>query len=123
MNNYKKLINAAKKAKENSYSPYSNFKVGAAVLSKSGKIYLGTNYENASFSATVCAERNALGAAIANGERAFKAIAICGDKKAFPCGICLQSLIEFGEMDVIIVSEEPEIYKLSSLLPNAFKEF
>jgi homotetrameric cytidine deaminase len=117
------LISKSKLARENSYSPYSGFKVGAALLSKSGQIYTGCNYENASFGAGVCAERVALGTALANGEREFIAVCVCAEKIVSPCGICRQSLAEFGDMDVIFCDLEGnhKIYRLSALLPEAFK--
>lgn len=119
-----KLIIEAKKASLNSYSPYSHFKVGACILSDTGKIYCGTNVENASFGATSCAERNAVFNAVSNGERKFKAICIYNEKELpYPCGICRQVLSEFGcDLDVIICNENlVEEYKLSELLPKDFK--
>ena len=121
MNCYKKLIDAASAAKENSYSPYSKFKVGAALLAKDGTIYCGANIENASFSATVCAERVALYKAVFDGKKDFTALAIAGDSPAFPCGVCLQSLCEFSDMDIIIVGKTTKKYKLSELLTHTFK--
>lgn len=78
MNNWNLLKSAAIKARNSSYSPYSNFKVGAAILTKSGKIYSGTNIENASYGLTICAEKNAIGAAILNGDHDIEAVAVCG---------------------------------------------
>lgn len=94
------LLDAAQAARENSYSPYSKFKVGAAVLTRSGRIYTGTNIENASFGLTVCAERNATFAAIGAGERELVALALVteklpGAKVNSPCGACRQVLAEF----------------------------
>lgn len=122
-----KLIKLATKAKENAYSPYSKFKVGACVLTTKGKTYVGCNVENASFGATNCAERTAIFSAIANGEKTFEAIAIVGSNNnsyAFPCGICRQVLSEFGDLLVIIAKTENDYktYKLSELLPNSFKK-
>ena len=119
----KELIKKAIDVRKNAYSPYSNYKVGAALLSKSGKIYTGANYENASFGAGVCAERIALGNALSNGEREFWAICICGnDANITPCGICRQSLSEFSNIEVICCNNDGDTrsYKLSNLLPNAF---
>lgn len=119
-----KLINEAKRVSLNSYSPYSNFKVGACVLTESGKTYVGTNVENASFGATSCAERNAIFNAVSCGERKFKAICIYNkDTLPYPCGICRQVLCEFKtDLDVIICTENQiKEYKLSELLPNTFK--
>ncbi len=94
------LLDAAQAARENSYSPYSKFKVGAAVLTRSGRIYTGTNIENSSFGLTVCAERNAVFAAVGAGERELVALALVteklpGAKVNSPCGACRQVLAEF----------------------------
>ncbi len=119
------LIDAARAARENAYAPYSNFKVGAAILAKNGKIYTGANFENASFGAGTCAERVALGAALAAGEREFSAIACVGmDASITPCGICRQALAEFGDITVICAGEvlnDRREYLLSELLPFGFK--
>lgn len=123
----KHLMELAKKAKGDSYSPYSNFPVGAAVLTDEGKIYTGANIENASYGASICAERVAIYKAINSGARRISAIAICANKnKAFPCGICRQVMSEFThseDIEVFVEKGESEIeqYKLSQLLPNAFK--
>ncbi len=119
----KELIDAACKARENAYAPYSGYKVGAAVLARSGKIYVGANFENASFGAGTCAERVALGAALAAGERKFLAVACVGEKGITPCGICRQALSEFGELFVITALPDGAVqkeYRLSELLPHAF---
>ncbi len=127
--NTEELLSKAAKALENSYSPYSNFKVGAALLSKRGKVYTGCNIENASFGATNCAERTAFFKAISEGERQFEAIAITAVNKdgkeeaAAPCGICRQVMAEFCGPDFRIVLKqngEIKVYTLSQLLPNAF---
>jgi len=91
------LISLAKKACSNAYAPYSKFNVGAALLTKNGKIFTGSNIENASYGATVCAERVAIFKAVSEGEREFESIAIYtnADKLSFPCGICRQVMIEF----------------------------
>lgn len=120
-----KLIEMARQARENAYAPYSNYRVGAALLAKSGKIYVGCNFENASFGAGICAERVALGAAVAAGEREFEAVACVGaDSKITPCGICRQALSEFGDMSVYCsgpdTDSEVREYTLSELLPHAF---
>jgi cytidine deaminase len=122
------MIGAARSARLNAYSPYSGFRVGACLLGKSGKIYLGCNVESVSFTPTCCAERTALFSAVAAGERAFESIAVAcdGDRPVWPCGVCRQSLMEFSpDMDVIVSGEAGgwEKAKLSDLLPKAFKEF
>ncbi|MBR5473478.1 MAG: cytidine deaminase [Clostridia bacterium] len=112
-----------------SYSPYSNCKVGAALLTKSGKVYTGCNIENASFSATICAERVAFSKAVSEGEKDFEAIAVVGkidnNIKVFtPCGVCRQVMTEFcdGDFKIFVVTGENSFneYTLSQLLPNSF---
>lgn len=119
------LLEKAKEAKKNSYSPYSGFEVGAALLGKSGKIYLGCNIENSAFSPTCCAERAALFSAVSGGEREFLAVAVVGDTKpCMPCGVCRQALAEFCAADFSVITEgsdgEPEFSTLGELLPHAF---
>ncbi len=117
------LIEAARTARENAYAPYSNYKVGAAILASGGKIYTGCNFENASFGAGTCAERVALGAALAAGERDFFALACIGsDENITPCGICRQALSEFGDMKIFCGSVDGKVheYTLSELLPFGF---
>ncbi len=124
---YTQLISAAVKASENSYSPYSGFKVGAALLTQGGKIYCGCNVENSSFSATNCAERTAFFTAVANRERSFEAIAITcsADSYPFPCGVCRQVMAEFCDSDFkIIVAKSTEDYAqftLGEILPHSFE--
>ncbi len=127
----RELIQRAKMARERAYAPYSGFLVGAALLAKSGKVYLGCNVENASYSATNCAERTALFKAISEGEREFLAIAIVGgteDKTVDfcpPCGACRQVLAEFCEEDFRVIlgtEEEAQVCTLAQLLPWAFKK-
>ena len=121
------LTKLAQGIRANSYSPYSGFAVGAALLAESGSVYVGTNCENASYGGTICAERAALTAAITAGERKFTAIAVAaGAHPITPCGICRQLLAEFGDMTVICAAGEGTEYKilsLSALLPDAFTEF
>ena len=124
--NFSSLIEQAKRARLNAFSPYSKFKVGAAVLSKSGKIYSGCNVENASYGLTVCAERNAVAAMVAQGERKIAAIAIVTDLKrpASPCGACRQVIAEFGTQAKIILANlkgKTQILTLSNLLPFRFQ--
>lgn len=125
------LIEKAIEAAEYSYSPYSNYKVGAALITDKGNIYTGANIENASYGATICAERTAVVKAISSGERIIKAIAIfgrSGDQEegdlAYPCGICRQFLNEFksGDIEIIVAKslEEYEEYTLNQLLPESF---
>ena len=123
------LIKLAMQARENSYAPYSDFHVGAALVGKSGKVYLGCNVENAGYSPTNCAERTALFKAVSEGERAFTAIAIVGGKGdtlaefCAPCGVCRQALAEFCDPDFRVVLgriENVRVYTLAELLPFSF---
>ena len=126
----RELIKLALEARKNSYSPYSDFKVGAALLTKSGKVYTGCNIENAAFGPTVCAERTALFKAVSEGEREFVRIAVAGGKNdipdsyAFPCGVCRQVLAEFCGADFEIISavspEDSVSRTLSEMLPDSF---
>ena len=118
-----KLIEKAIVAKQNAYSPYSQYSVGASLLSDKGIIYIGSNFENAAVGAGVCAERVALGSALSAGERLFKAICVCGNSfEITPCGICRQALSEFNDIDVICCNENGESveYRLSEILPKSF---
>lgn len=119
-----KLFALACEAREMAYTPYSNFKVGACLLAEDGRVFKGCNFENASFGATICAERCAVGAAIVAGARKFTAIAVAGtDSAAWPCGVCRQVLNEFSaDMRVICgpANGEFEVVKLSELLPKSF---
>ena len=127
--NFNDLLEVAKKARENAYSPYSKFKVGAAVLSTSGKVYTGCNVENASYGITCCAERTAIFKAVSEGEKGnfIKAIAIVLDAPEFgaPCGACRQVINEFAEPNAIIImgtmNGNYKIECLETLLPYAFK--
>ncbi|NLX01255.1 MAG: cytidine deaminase [Syntrophomonadaceae bacterium] len=119
------LISKAKEARNNAYAPYSGFKVGTALLGKSGTIYTGANVENASYGLTVCAERIAVFKAVTSGEKKFESIAISGSGQGYiyPCGACLQVLAEFSpEMNVIITDEKNSYkeYNLSAMLPQIF---
>ena len=122
----KLLIAEALKVRKNAYAPYSKFKVGAALLGRSGKIYAGCNVENATYGATICAERSAVSKAVTDGERSFKKIAVVADMKepCPPCGICRQILFEFSpNMKVIMVNlkGKTKIIELKKLLPSAFR--
>lgn len=128
--NKKDLFTLAKDAMKSSYAPYSNYNVGAALLTKSGNIYKGCNIENASYSVTNCAERTAIFSAMANGEKEFTAICVVGGKNgeitdyAMPCGVCRQALAEFCDADlkvyVGISEDEIKEFTLGELLPCSF---
>jgi cytidine deaminase len=121
----RQLLKAAKKVREHAYAPHSHFKVGAALLTRSGNIYVGCNVENASFGATTCAERNAIAAMVAAGERELQAIAVYAGVEAptFPCGICRQVIYEFsGDARVIVVdNDNVREVEINNLLPEAFR--
>lgn len=121
----RRLLITAREAQNNAYAPYSAFKVGAALLCEDKRIYRGCNVENASYGATVCAERNAIFAAVADGKRDFKALAVVcsGEDFAFPCGICRQVISELAPKAIIILAnQEGEIreYEIEKLLPDSF---
>lgn len=130
MYNAKELVQQAIEAKSKAMPTYSHFQVGAALLSKSGKVFLGGNIENSSFGLTICAERTAVFSAVLEGEREFEAIAIAGDSEDYisPCGACRQVLMELcgKNLHVYMVNQKGE-YKqtiLDELLPYSFsKEF
>lgn len=123
------LMRLAEEARAYSYTPYSSFAVGAALLTKSGKVYTGCNIENASYTPTICAERTAVFKAVSEGEREFAAIAViggpAGEKGRFcaPCGVCRQVLREFCALDFRILLgsvEKVQAYTLEALLPTSF---
>lgn len=121
-----KLIKAAKEVIKNSYSHHSGFRVGSALLGKSGRIYKGTNVEFDAFSLTVCAERAALFAGIAGGDKIFNAAAIVTSSKEFiyPCGLCRQALVEFNpDMEIILITKGNKIksFILKDIMPDYFK--
>ena len=121
------LIKKARRARERAYAPYSKFKVGAALLAKSGKVYTGANVENAAYGLTVCAERVALFKAVTNGDRKFVKIAVVVDKDGpvAPCGACRQVLSEFASDLRIICANldgKTQRYTLRELLPEAFEK-
>ena len=117
-------------AREKAYTPYSNYKVGACLLAKSGKKYLGCNVENAAYTPTNCAERTAFFKAISEGERGFEAIAIVGGKdgeplslNCTPCGVCRQVMLEFCTKDFKVILGTPDdfkVYTLEQIMPYAF---
>ena len=123
---YEEMIKSAEEASKNSYSPYSKFAVGACILTENDKIYTGCNFENSSFGLTICAERNAIGSAIADGERKIKAIAIYSPNmdNCTPCGACRQVLNEFKSdngIDIIVkIKDGIKVYTLAELLPESF---
>ena len=122
---YRTLVNAARAAAEKTYSPYSHYPVGAAVLTQDGRLFTGCNVENISYGGTICAERTALVKAVSEGYTRFKAIAVvCGKAyDCWPCGICRQFLSEFGvDLDVLVESKDGSIQslKLKELLPRHF---
>jgi len=122
---YDALIEQAKEAMKEAYAPYSGFKVGAALLGKSGRTYAAGNIENAASGAGICAERAALARAVASGEKQFEAVAVVGtsDGPVSPCGLCRQSLIEFGGDVMVIMAGmggEAVMARLADLLPAAF---
>ena len=121
------LIEEAYEAKKNAYVPYSNFPVGAALLTEDGKIYRGCNIENAAYTPTNCAERTAFFKAVSEGERKFRAIAVAGNTGdyLFPCGVCRQVMMEFCDPKtfkvILAVSKEQyDVYTLEELLPQGF---
>lgn len=121
------LVEAAVAVKKNSYSPYSRFKVGAAVLAEDGQIYAGTNIENASFGLTVCAERNAMFKGVCDGQRKFVALAVCTDpvKEEFgtPCGACRQVMLEFMDLDATLLLVALDKKGKTKTLKKKLKDF
>ena len=128
---YRELIRAALRARELSYSPYSNYRVGAALLTESGKVFTGCNIENAAYTPAVCAERTAFFKSVSEGCREFSAIAIAGSpagemsQLSWPCGVCRQVMMEFCDPErfLVIVAISEENYRarrLKELLPEGF---
>ena len=124
-----RLCELAKEAMTHSYSPYSGYKVGAALLCKDGTVYTGCNIENAAYTPTICAERTAIFKAVYDGQRVFAAIAVCGGKDGVitgrfpPCGVCRQVMREFCSDDFKVYLVTPEGYQettLGQLLPESF---
>ena len=124
------LVQRAKEARKNAYTPYSGFAVGAALLCKDGSVYAGCNIENAGFTATCCAERTAFFRAVNGGKRQFSAIAIAGGKAGeeptqfcAPCGVCRQVMAEFcgPEFEILLTDGSAvQVFTLGELLPKAF---
>jgi cytidine deaminase len=123
---YKYLLEMAMNARENAYSPYSNYKVGATLITYNNKIFSGCNIENSSFSPTICAERLAIYKAVSENEKKFKAIAVICDSKDIckPCGVCLQVMNEFFDNSTQIILGNLkglyEIFSINDLLPHPF---
>jgi cytidine deaminase len=128
---YDALVRTAGEARERAYAPYSHFRVGAALLAKNGKVYLGCNVENGAYSPTLCAERAAVGSAIAAGEKpgGFLAIAVVGDQEhpTTPCGVCRQVLFEIAPGCTVVMEPPPEkgtgrlVMTVEELLPEGFR--
>ena len=121
-----KLIELAIKARESAYAPYSGYRVGAALLGKSGKVYLGCNIENASYTPTVCGERVAVFKAVSEGEKEFEAIAVCGGNgdeitgNFPPCGVCRQTMAEFCRDSFTVILDGGEKFTLGEIFPLKF---
>ena len=123
---YRELYEKACDMLPGAYAPFSKFKVGAALLSKSGEVFTGVNVENSSFGATICAERTAFVKAISEGEREFEAIAVVSSEgEAWPCGICRQFMKEFCDDDFKIITGDDEdslsVYTMDEILPEGFR--
>ena len=119
------LVTLGREAREKAYAPYSGFKVGAALRTKSGQVYTGANVENALYGLTICAERVAVFNAVCAGECEFEALAVVSETLAPPCGACRQVLAEFGLDTQVIVAdlgERREVHLVADLLPTAFTQ-
>lgn len=117
------LIDFAIKARRKAYAPYSHYKVGAALLGKSGKVYTGCNVENASYGHTICAERTAVVKAVSEGETEFEAIAVVTKNSGSPCGACRQVLSEFAPSLIVYIADKDGEFRtttLKDLLPDSF---
>ena len=123
---YQQLLEYARQISKNSYSPYSKFKVGAAVLCEDNKVFCGTNVENVSYGISMCAERTAIFTAVSNGCKDIKAVAIYSEKgNVTPCGACRQVILEFSKTADVIYNTDKnkfKIVKISNLLPKSFNE-
>jgi cytidine deaminase len=120
--NRDELVEAAWQAREAAYAPYSNFAVGAALLAEDGRIFTGCNVENISYGLTICAERVAMGAAVAAGARKFVGVVVVADTAVpiSPCGACRQVLAEFGVPQVMLANRNERVeFRLEELLPRA----
>lgn len=117
------LVAQAIQARERAYAPYSNYKVGAALLGKSGKVYTGCNVENAVYPLCTCAERTAIVKAVSEGEREFVALAVATENGGSPCGSCRQTLREFGADILVLIADTTGTYRetaVAKLLPGGF---
>ena len=130
MDDNQTLVDAASKARDRAYAPYSGFQVGAALRGESGRIYTGCNVENISYGLSSCAERNAIFGAVVEGERGFTAVAVVtgAQTPTPPCGACRQVLVEFasgGDMDVLMATLDgaERRMRLTELLPESFRSF
>jgi len=122
----KELVKAATKTRKNAYAPYSEFKVGAAVLSIDGRVFSGCNVENAAYSPSVCAERIAIGNAVSQGVKKFKALAVVSENQSTPCGVCRQVIFEFVKdrgFPVLLadVKGDYKVVMLGELFPSPFE--
>ena len=122
----KELIRAALEVRERAYAPYSKFNVGAAILTESGKLFVGCNVENSSYGLSICAERNAIGAMVASGFSRIQKIVVAASPLASPCGACRQSIVEFGsEIEVVSINandpEELRRWQIRELIPDHFE--
>ena len=120
---YEGLVAQAIEDRNNAYAPYSNYKVGAALLAESGQVYTGCNVENAVYPLTICAERVAVVKAVSEGERSFIAIAVASENGGSPCGSCRQVLREFGKKTVVLIADATGDYRetrVADLLPDSF---
>ncbi len=121
---WQSLIDLANEARRRAYAPYSNYRVGAALRTRSGRVFTGVNIENAAYPASICAERTAVFKAVSEGEREFEVIAVATDNGGSPCGSCRQVLAEFGlETIVLLADGKGRLIKQTSvaeLLPDAF---
>jgi cytidine deaminase len=119
----KELVTQAMQARERAYAPYSNYKVGAALLGKSGTVYTGCNVENAVYPLGICAERTAVVKAVSEGEREFTAIAVATGNGGSPCGSCRQTLREFGTDILVLIADVTGAWRettVGELLPDSF---
>ncbi len=123
--NIHRVVNAARRARKNAYAPYSRYPVGAAVLTKSGKVYTGCNVENAAYPSGLCAERVAIFKAVSEGERELAAIAVVTKNSGSPCGACRQVFSEFARSDAVYIvanirGDSYKTFALAELLPERF---